>query len=109
MNRSQRWHGLGGLKEKRRLAEALADVPELKALHDRRVPHTRGNIDHILIAPAGVFVVDAKLYRGLIEVRDVGGIFKSDKRLFVGSRDCSHVAQNMGWQVEAVVQAIAAA
>jgi hypothetical protein len=54
-------------------------------------------------------VVDAKLYRGLIQVRDVGGLFKSDKRLFVGSRDCSHLAQNMGWQVEAVVQAIAAA
>ncbi len=54
-------------------------------------------------------MIDDKLYRGLIEVRDVGGIFKSDKRLFVGSRDCSHLAQNMGWQVEAVVQAIAAA
>jgi len=54
-------------------------------------------------------VVDAKLYRGLIQVRDVGGLFKSDKRLFVGRRDCSHLAENMGWQVEAVVKAIAAA
>jgi len=98
-----------GAKGEEKLAQALADVRELKALHDRRVPHTRGNIDHILVAPAGVFVVDAKLYRGLIQVRDVGGLFKSDKRLFVGSRDCSHLAENMGWQVEAVVQAIAAA
>jgi hypothetical protein len=63
----------------------------------------------LLVAPAGVFVVDAKLYRGLIQVRDVGGLFKSDKRLFVGSRDCSHLAQNMSWQVEAVVKAIATA
>jgi hypothetical protein len=98
-----------GAKGEEKLAQALADVPELKALHDRRVPHTRGNIDHILVAPAGVFVVDAKLYRGLIQVRDVGGLFRSDKRLFVGSRDCSHLAQNMGWQVEALVQAMAAA
>jgi Nuclease-related domain len=98
-----------GAKGEEKLARAIADVPDLKALHDRRVPHTRGNIDHLLIAPAGVFVVDAKLYRGLIQVRDVGGLFKSDKRLFVGSRDCSHLAQNMGWQVEAVVKAIAAA
>lgn len=98
-----------GAEGEEKLAQALADVPNVKALHDRRVPHTRGNIDHLLVAPAGVFVIDAKLYRGLVEVRDVGGIFKSDKRLFVGSRDCSHLAQNMGWQAEAVVQAIAAA
>jgi hypothetical protein len=98
-----------GAKGEEKLAQALSDVSDLKALHDRRVPHTRGNIDHLLVAPAGVFVVDAKLYRGLIQVRDVGGLFKSDKRLFVGSRDCSHLAQNMSWQVEAVVKAIATA
>jgi hypothetical protein len=98
-----------GAKGEEKLAQALADVPELKALHDRRVPHTGGNIDHLLVAPAGVFVVDAKLYRGLIQVRDIGGLFKSDKRLFVGRRDCSHLAQNMGWQVDAVKKAIAAA
>ncbi len=98
-----------GAQGEERLARALADVPDLKALHDRRVLHTRGNIDHLLVAPAGVFVVDAKLYRGLIQIRDVGGLFKSDKRLFVGRRDCSHLAQNMSWQVEAVAQVIAAA
>jgi hypothetical protein len=98
-----------GAKGEEKLAQALADVLDLKALHDRRVPHTRGNIDHLLVAPAGVFVVDSKLYRGLIQVRDVDGLFKSEKRLFVGDRDCSHLAQNMSWQVEAVLQAIAAA
>jgi len=109
MNRSQRANGLKGLKEKRSLPRPSLMSPNSLALHDRRIPHTRGNIDHILVAPAGVFVVDAKLYRGLIKVRDVGGLFKSDKRLFVGSRDCSHLATNMGWQVEAVVHGIATA
>src|SRR5258708_4851145 len=93
----------------RRLAAALDGVPDLKILNDRSVPRTRGNIDHILITSAGVFVVDAKLYKGLIEVRDVGGFFKSDLRLFVGRRDCSQLAQNMGWQVGAVQRALVGA
>jgi hypothetical protein len=92
-----------------RLAEALQDLPDLQLLNDRRVPHTKGNIDHILVSPAGVFVVDAKLYQGLIQIRDVGGLFKTDKRLYVGHRDCSGLATNMGWQVEAVQRAVTAA
>ena len=74
----------------------------IRLLHDRRAPGTRGNLDHVVIAPAGVFVVDAKGYEGLIRVRDVGGLLKVDERLVVGRRDCSTLADNMGWQVEAV-------
>jgi hypothetical protein len=92
-----------------KLAEALGDMPDVKVLHDRRVPGTRGNIDHIVVAPAGVFVVDAKLYKGLIQIRDVGGFFKTDKRLYVGRRDCSHLAENMRWQVQAVQLALQSA
>jgi len=33
-------------------------------LHDRRIPPTRANIDHIVIAPTGVYVIDAKNYAG---------------------------------------------
>jgi hypothetical protein len=71
-------------------------------LNDRRVPGTRGNIDHLLIAPAGVFVVDAKRYEARLEIRDKGGLFRTDERLYVGGRDCSCLADNMGWQVKAV-------
>jgi Nuclease-related domain len=85
-----------------KLAQALARVDGLTVLQDRRVPGTRGNIDQIIISPAGVFVVDAKFYKGLIRMRDVGGWFKTDLRLYVGSRDCSKLADNMGWQAEAV-------
>src|SRR5438093_6829795 len=88
------------------LAAALAQIPDLRFLNDRRVPGTRGNIDHIVVGLAGVFVVDAKRYQGLIEVRDVGGFFDSNKRLYVGRRDCSKLAENMTWQVEAVQRAL---
>jgi hypothetical protein len=95
-----------GAAGEQELAEALATVEGVRVLHDRRVPATRGNIDHIVVAPAGLFVVDAKRYKGLIRIRDVGGLFKRDDRLYVGSRDCSKLAANMGWQVEAVERAL---
>ena len=36
----------------------------IRVLHDRRIPRTRANIDHIAVCPAGMFVIDAKRYRG---------------------------------------------
>lgn len=98
-----------GARGERALAEALASVAGIQVLHDRRVPGTRGNIDHIVVAPAGVFVVDAKHYEGLIRVRDIGGFFKTDRRLYVGRRDCSKLAENTTWQVEAVERAVRSA
>jgi hypothetical protein len=90
-----------------KLAAALAEVPQVRALHDRRVRGTRGNIDHIVVGPTGVFVIDAKLYRGVIRVRDRGTLFKTDERLYVGSRDCSRLAENMAWQVAAIKAVLA--
>lgn len=89
-----------------KLAEAFAGLDGVTVLHDRRVRGTRGNIDHIVISPAGVFVVDAKRYAGLIRIRDRGGFFNRDDRLYVGSRDCSQLAANMDWQVSAVKDAL---
>ena len=88
------------------LAAALAKVPDLVVLNDRRVAGTRGNIDHIAIAPAGVFVLDAKYYQGLIKVVDKGSFFRSDLRLTVGGRNKSGLAENMGWQLKAVTKAL---
>lgn len=36
------------------------------AIHDRRVPGRRTNIDHIVVAPTGVFVVDTKNVAGKV-------------------------------------------
>src|SRR4029077_12190747 len=59
----------------------------MSVLHDRRIPSSRANIDHIVVGPAGVFVVDAKNYKGRVERRARGGFFSTDYRLFVGGRD----------------------
>jgi len=34
------------------------------ALHDRKVPGTRANIDHLVITPWDVWTIDAKRYVG---------------------------------------------
>ncbi len=33
-----------------------------RAIHDRLVPHSQANIDHIVIGPPGIFVVETKSY-----------------------------------------------
>lgn len=56
-------------------------------LHDRSIPGTRANIDHIAIVPSGVWVIDTKQYKGRVEQRDLGGWFVSRPALFVNGRD----------------------
>ena len=98
-----------GARGEEKLAKALEGIDGLRVLHDRRVPGTRGNIDHIVIAPAGVFVVDAKHYEGRIEIRNKGWFLRPDYRLYVGRRDCSALATGLAWQVEAVTTALVVA
>jgi Nuclease-related domain len=62
-------------------------------LHDRRMPRGHGNIDHLAVAPAGVFVIDAKRYRGKVGVAERG--FKGE-RLFVNGRDRTKVVDGLG-------------
>lgn len=85
----------------------LAACAGVEAIHDRRVPNSKANIDHIAVGPAGVFVVDAKNYDGHPEVRDVGGWLRSDERLFVDGRDRTKLVKGMHQQIEVVRKALA--
>jgi hypothetical protein len=87
------------------LEQSLGDRAIL--LNDRQVPRTKGNIDHLVVAGSGVWVVDAKNYTGLVQQRDIGGFFKVDNRLYVGGRDRTKVIVGLGWQVRAVTKALA--
>ncbi len=57
-----------------------------RALHDRSVPGTRANIDHLVVVPSGVWVIDTKHYRGRIE-RHRTGVLGLRSGLFVAGRD----------------------
>ncbi len=74
----------------------------IAVLHDRRIPGSKANIDHIVIAPAGVFVIDAKNYTGQVQRIDRGGLFTTDYRLYVGRRDQTRLVGGMTKQVVAV-------
>ena len=60
-------------------------------MHSRKIPN--GDIDHLAIAPSGIYVIDAKNYTGRIEARDVGNWRTVDLRLYVGGRDKSKLLE----------------
>jgi hypothetical protein len=62
-----------GAEGERRTANALAMLPASGwfVLHDVRWPGKRfANIDHVVVGPGGVFVIDSKAWSGVVEVRD---------------------------------------
>jgi hypothetical protein len=44
-------------------------------LHDLAVPGSRANIDHLVIGPGGVFVIDSKQYRGRLRLDSSGRLW----------------------------------
>jgi len=98
-----------GAAGERAVAKRLAKLEPkgVLALHDRRVPGSRANIDHIAVSPAGVFVIDAKRWSGKVEVRDVSARFKpADKRLYAGGRDRSKAVEGVVKQMAIVRSAL---
>jgi len=91
-----------GAEGERRVAEVLDGVGGIEVLRDRLVPSSRANIDHMAIGPKGVFVIDAKKYTGQVEARDVGGLFRTDERLYVNNRDRTKLVDGVLRQVEVV-------
>lgn len=62
-------HWRAGADGERRTAAALGDLgPEWHVVHD--VPDGRGNIDHIAVGPAGVFVIETKNLNGKLRIED---------------------------------------
>jgi hypothetical protein len=85
----------------RRLTELAGDA--FRVLHDRRIPGTRTNIDHLAVTRSGVYVIDAKKYRGRPRLRVDGGILRPrTERVFVGSRDCTNLVDGVLKQLDVV-------
>ncbi len=78
----------------------------MAVLHDRRVPGTRANIDHIAVGPGGVYVIDAKVVRGPVTLRR-GGLLRPGVTLRVGGRDRTSFSAGMDHQVGAVHRRLA--
>ncbi|MEA2191329.1 MAG: hypothetical protein QOI73_1450 [Solirubrobacteraceae bacterium] len=78
--------------------------PNAIALHDRAVPERRGNIDHIVIAPSGIWVIDAKRYSGRLTLWQPA---EGRGMLAIGKRDKTHLVDGLAKQVAIVEAAIA--
>jgi len=87
---------------------ALSRISGIVVLDDRRIPGSPSSIDHIVVGPAGVLVIGAKRYAGRIAMHNKGGLFHSERRLYVGRRDCSGLAERIAWQADAVAAALKA-
>ena len=75
----------------------------IRLLHDRRLPRSKANIDHLAVTPTGVYVIDAKKYRGRPHLKIDGGLFRPRvERLLVGSRDCTKLVDGVLKQVDVV-------
>jgi hypothetical protein len=99
--------GKGSQGESRLAAFVAREVGDaVIAIHDRMIPGTRGNIDHIFVASTGVWVVDAKAYRGKVDRREVGPIWRRDNQVYVGGRNRSGLAKGVEKQVAAVIAAL---
>lgn len=84
-----------------RLNEFASD--NLRVLHDRLVPGTRANIDHLAVTPSGVFVIDAKKYKGRPHLKVEGGLLRPRvEKLLVGTRNCTKVVDGVLKQIDVV-------
>lgn len=69
-------------------------------LHDRRIPGSKANIDHVAITRRGIWVIDAKRYKGRPELKVDGGILRPRvEKLLVGRRDCTKLLDGVLKQV----------
>jgi len=72
-------------------------------LHDRRMPHRAGNIDHLAIGPSGVLVIDTKGFRGKVRVTTP---WLAAPKLLVAGRDRTKLIDGLDRQVAAVREAL---
>jgi hypothetical protein len=91
-------HGAAG---ERRTARLLGPLKRhgWAILHDLAVPGSRANIDHLVIGPGGVFVVDSKLYRGRLRL-DLSG------RLWHGRYPLAPVLRAVSFEADQAAQVL---
>jgi hypothetical protein len=73
-----------GANGERRTARLLAPLERhgWAVLHDLAIPGTAANIDHLVIGPGGVVVIDSKQYRGRLRL-DSSGMLWHGRHLLV--------------------------
>jgi hypothetical protein len=91
-----------GAAGERRTARLLGQLERQGwvVLHDLAVPGSRANIDHMVIGPGGVFVVDSKQYRGRLQLDGSG-------RLWHGRHPLAPTLRAVGFEADRAAQVLA--
>jgi Nuclease-related domain len=80
--------------------------PGALVLHDRRIPRSTANIDHIAVVPGGVYVIDSKRYKNR-KIRVATPLIGSQKFLIDGS-DRTKLVDGLLHQVGVVSEVLSA-
>ena len=95
------------------LGAELNAIATISALHGRRLANRRKRpigpaIDHLIVAPSGVWLVDAKTHYGPPEVRRTGGILTPlVEQLFINNRERTGLIETLAQQVSTVERMLA--
>jgi Nuclease-related domain len=89
-----------GAEGERRTARLLAPLERhgYKVFHDLALPGSAGNVDHLVVGPTGVFVIDTKCYRG--QLRYTGG------QLWHGGRTLDRTLATLWWEATQVAETL---
>lgn len=95
-----------GAEGEERVARSLAKHLDagVALLHDRAIPHSPANIDHIAVAPSGVWVIDSKHYTGKVAIRRP---FFGRAKLTIAGRDQTKLIDGLAKQVARVEAGLA--
>jgi hypothetical protein len=94
--------GASGERKVGRTLDALSRKG-VHALHDRLMPGSKGNIDHLAVTGFGVFTVDSKRYAGRLQLRSRGS------ELWINGRNRSALLEQGRRQAESVRSVLRAA
>jgi hypothetical protein len=90
-----------GAAGERRTARLLAPLERhgWAILHDLALPGSRANLDHLVIGPGGVFVIDSKQYRGRLQLDAVG-------KLWHGRHPLAPTLGAVSWEADQAAQVL---
>lgn len=80
-------------------------VGDARVLTDRQIPGIESNIDHLVIASSGVWIIDSKKWKGKIEYK-TNSLTSFDTRLYVGGKDRTSKVESIYSLVIPVAQVI---
>jgi hypothetical protein len=89
-----------GAQGERRTARLLAPLQQhgYQVFHDLAVPGSAANVDHLVVGPTGVYVIDSKRYRGQLRY--------SAGHLWHGDRALDRTLATLWWEATQVAETL---